>query len=133
MKRPSAWPLLVILMVVAVVFVLLWFESRLEKREVQLVTLDEQLTQRGLETQSLRQQVEALKAQLDQANASLEALKHTDVEPLTSQVTSLEAKVRTLEAVPSQEANPSNALADTVLWTLSMSAFFLVILEFILQ
>ena len=81
----------------------------------------------------MRQQVETRKAQLDQVNANLDALRRNGVEPLDDQVAALEAQVRALEAAPPREASPSNALADTVLWTLSMSAFFLVILEFILQ
>gem|GEM_PF-3967719 len=132
MKRPSAWPLLVILLVIGVVFALLWFEQRLQERESILTQIGQKLQEQSLEIQALTQQLKQFQQQTDGLQSQLdEADKNASAQQ--EQLNGLSNQVHTLETTPTQATNPDTTLADTFLWSVSMSALLISVLEFILQ
>lgn len=132
MKRPSAWPLLVILLVVGVVFALLWFEQRLQERESALTHISQTLQERSLEVQALNQQLDQFRQQVDQLQSELEQAQASALEQ-QEQLNELANQVSALETAPTQTANPDTTLADTLLWSVSWLALLISTLEFILQ
>jgi septal ring factor EnvC (AmiA/AmiB activator) len=135
-KRPSIWPLLVIVMVIGNVFALLVFQDRLQTSELQVSNTEETIRQQSNLIQSVErelletgQQVDVLQQELVQS-IELEGEQAQEIEALNQKI---------------EDSTPADSQADiaalreefnnqlTINWIFSISAIIVAVLEIIFR
>lgn len=133
MKRPSAWPLLIIVVVIGTGFALLVFHDRIRQTEAQVAQVQQTFESQHTRIQELEQRVEQLSQQLATVQPRLAQLDQSQVEQ-TLRVQGLSDELQVLRtSIPTLIPQRSDDLSETFQWVVSISALMFALFEFILQ
>ncbi|HEY5596094.1 MAG TPA: hypothetical protein VIL47_02390 [Candidatus Bipolaricaulota bacterium] len=133
MKRPSAWPLLMILVVIGTGFVLLVFHDRIRQAEAQVAQVQQTFQSQHTRMLELEQRVDQLSEQMSPLLQRLAQLDQGQTEQtLRAQGVSDELQVLR-SSIPTQLPQRNDDLSETFQWVISISALMFALFEFILQ